>query len=423
MHKRTIVLGMIWGATLLCAHTLNIDDLVQIALRHSPDIRLGNYDLKSARQNSWVAQSVRLPQVGLSIHADREFDAVHDASDTRTDTLEGTLSVTQLLYDFGRSSEEIASAREKEAVGRAKLRQLIADKVLQVKRRYYEALKAKTMIRVHEEEVRLQRRQLYRAQKYLKSGIKTAVDVTDAKLGLQRAEKALSDARYLYMMNRTLLEESLGTVPEKGRYRLYSRAGNPEDWQLPSGRWPLNRLLSYARKHRPILKGMEREIRSADALARSKALHTLPKLELYAESGAKATHPRSSTWNHEKVGVRMNWSLFSGYRESAEAELARIESMKARAYREQALLSLRKEVTQAYLNLKHMRKQFALNRAISRRALKKFHQAQKRYANDLADYLELESARQDYINALGDLVKSYFDFYIARAELDHAVGR
>jgi len=423
MRKRIIILGLIVGATVLNARTLSVDDLVQYALKHSPDVRLGNYDLQSARQKSRSVRSVQLPQLGLSIHAQREFDAVHNAPDTTTDTLEGTLSVTQLLYDFGRSAEELASAREDERVAEAKLRQLIADKIFQVKQRYYEALKAKTMIRVREEEVRLQRQQLNRAQKYLKSGIKTAVDVTDAKLGLQQAEKSLSDARYLYMMNRTLLEESLGNVPEEGHYHLFTRAGTPEKWQLPSKSLSLEGLLSYAIKHRPILEGIDRQIRSADALARSKALHTLPKLELYGESGAKAVHPCSGAWNHETVGVRMNWSLFSGYRESAEAEMARIEAMKVRAYREQALLSLRKEVTQAYLNLKHLRKQFALNRAIALRALKKFHQAQKRYANDLADYLELQSARQDYINSLGDLVNSYFDYYIALAYLDHAVGR
>jgi len=423
MRKRIIFLGLLVGTSFLGARTLSVDDLVEFALKHSPDIQLGNYDLQSARQKSRSVRSVQLPQMGLSIQAQREFDAVHDAPDTTTDTLEGTLSVTQLLYDFGRSAEELNSAREDEKAADAKLRQLIADKIFQVKQRYYEALKAKTMIRVHEENVRLQRRQLYRAQKYLKSGIKTAVDVTDAKLGLQRAEKTLSDARYLYMMNRALLEESLGNIPEGGRYRLYTRAESPEKWQLPTKSLSLEGLLSYARKHRPILEGIDRQIRSADALARSKALHTLPKLELYAESGAKATHPSSGAWNHEKVGVRMNWSLFSGYRESAEAQMARIESMKVRAYREQALLSLRKEVTQAYLNLKHLRKQFALNRAITLRALEKFHQAKKRYANDLADYLELQSARQDYIGSLGELVNSYFDYYIALAYLDHAVGR
>jgi len=50
-------------------------------------------------------------------------------------------------------------------------------------------------------------------------------------------------------------------------------------------------------------------------------------------------------------------------------------------------------------------------------------QAQKRYENDLSDYIELQDAQQGYIESLSSLVTAYYDYYIALAQLDHAIGR
>ncbi len=421
--RRLLVILILAAGTLLPASTLTVDDLVSIALRHSPDIDLGRYEVESARQQSRSAESVQLPQVGLSIHLDRENDHYRHSGDEHIDTLEGTLSATQLLYDFGKSAGEIESAHESEAASREQMHQIVSDKILEVKQRYYDALKALTLIRVYEKNLRLQEKHLYRAKKYLKAGIKTAVDVTDAKLELEKARKALSDARFLYKMKRTLLEESLGTIPEGGNYRLYGGSSDPKKWRLPRHERSLKSLLADARKHRPLLLSMTHEIRSAEATARSKALHMTPTLELYGEAGTKGLDAGKDSWGHEKVGVRMSWDLFTGYRDSAEAETARIEAMKAHATRQQALLALRREVTGAYLNLKHMREQFVLSQNIVRQAKEKYRQAKKRYVNDLADYVELQDSRQDYIRALAGLVNSYYEYFAARAELEHAVGK
>ncbi len=422
MRKRMMVL-MLAAGTLLSARTLTVDDLVSIALRHSPDVALGRYGVEEAKQQHRSAAGVRLPQVGLSIHLDRERDQYRHSPHTTTDTLEGTLSATQLLYDFGKSAGTIESAAESVASSRALMQQIVSDKILEVKERYYDALKALTLIWVYTKNLHLQEQHLYRAQKYLKAGVKTAVDVSDARLQLKTARKDLSDGHFLYRMKRTLLEESLGTIPEGGNYRLYGVAKDPNKWHLPRHEPTLGSLLAYAQKHRPLLLSLAHNIRSAEATARSKALHMTPTLELYGEAGAKGADVGTGARSHEKVGVRMNWNLFSGFRDSADAQVARIEAMKAQATRQKARLQIRREVTQAYLNLKHVRKMFALNMSIVRQAKKKYGQAKKRYRNDLGDYVELQDARQDYIRALADLVNSYYDYFIARAELNHAIGK
>ncbi|WP_292664118.1 TolC family protein [Nitratifractor sp.] len=424
--KRKIFLTVILSSAFLSARALTVDDLVQIALKHSPDISIGDYEYRAAHQRSRISESVRLPQISATAALEHGEDRFEGSVRNHSDALTGGLRLDQLLYDFGRSSGSIEAARENEMLYRARLRQIVSDKVYQVKLRYYDALKAKTQIRVQEKNLKLQKEQLHRAERFLKAGIKTMVDVTDARLHLEQARKSLSDARYLLRLRRALLEESLGVIPEEGRYTLYNSQKEMTEWKLPGKETPLPELLRYALKHRPLLQGVEHGIRSAEAAARGKEAHYAPILNLVGEAAARhedSKLPPSMPTRHAKVGVELSWDLFSGYRDSAEAQEARIHAMKARAQKDRAMLTIRREVTQADLNLRQKREAFRLSRAIVAQAKEKFRQAQKRYDNDLADYIELQEARQSYIDALSGLVNSYYDYYAARAQLDRAIGR
>lgn len=424
--KPKIFLLAVLSAALLDARALRVDDLVQIALKHSPDIRIGDYEYRASHQRSRISESVRLPQISATAALEHGEDRYAGGIDDHGDTLRGGLRLDQLLYDFGRSGGSIEAARENEMLYRARLHQIVADKVYQVKLRYYDALKAKTHILVQEKNLKLQQEQLRRAKRYLQAGIKTVVDVTDARLRLEQARKSLSDARYLLKLRRALLEESLGTVPEEGRYTLYGASMDLSHLSLPGKEAPLSELMRYALKHRPLLQGVEHGIRSADAAARSKEAHYTPILNLVGEAAARHDDtklPSSMPTRHAKVGLQLSWDLFSGYRDSAEAQEARIYAMKARAQKDRAVLTIRREVTQADLNLRQKREAFRLSRAIVAQAKEKFRQAQKRYDNDLADYIELQEARQSYIDTLSGLVNSYYDYYAARAQLDRAIGR
>ena len=64
-----------------------------------------------------------------------------------------------------------------------------------------------------------------------------------------------------------------------------------------------------------------------------------------------------------------------------------------------------------------------LSEDVARASLQKFNQAQKRYEYGLSDYIELQDARQGYIQSLNDLVIAYYDHFIALAQLDYAIGK
>ena len=86
-------------------------------------------------------------------------------------------------------------------------------------------------------------------------------------------------------------------------------------------------------------------------------------------------------------------------------------------------MAIKQEVLESYILVRRSKDNVKLSESISKSSLKKFEQAQKRYENELSDYVELQDAQQGYIQSLTDLVNAYYDHYIALAKLDHAIGR
>ena len=119
----------------------------------------------------------------------------------------------------------------------------------------------------------------------------------------------------------------------------------------------------------------------------------------------------------------MNWSLFSGFQTDASVEEAKINVLKASSQVQSVKLAIKRQVLEAHISLRRNENNVKFSEGIAHASHQKLIQAQKRYENDLSDYIELQDAQQGYIRSLSDLVNAYYDYFIALARHDHAIGR
>ena len=69
MTIRYIVLGVLLFTSIEAnTHVLKIDNLVEIALKHSPDIDSRKFDFEAAQQRSISARGFYLPQLDLGVN-------------------------------------------------------------------------------------------------------------------------------------------------------------------------------------------------------------------------------------------------------------------------------------------------------------------------------------------------------------------
>ncbi len=407
---------------------LTIDKSIEIALKHSPDIDISRFDFQKAIERSNFQKGYYLPRLDLSVTGGKQNISYEDQADLSGTILLGRLSASQLIYDFGKTSGQIDAAGKEASAYKASMNQIISLKILTIKTRYYSALKMKSIINVNHKNIELQKGQLRRAQRYYDSGIKTIIDVSDAQVRLTQAKLDLSNSKYELRLRIALLEESMGYVPYSGHYDLYhidsdvDKMGN----NLPSIKRSLAQLEGFAYDHRFELQSSKYLLESSHSIVESKQGDYLPTLELkgdYTEQRVDQEFIGLTPQRQWQAGVGLKWNLFSGLQTDASVQEAKISMMKSASLVEEVRLKIKREVTESHLYVMRTRDAITLSKSIVIASEKKYTQAKKRYENDLSDFIEYQEAQQGYINALGELVISYYDYYISIAQLDFSVGR
>ncbi|MEA1954483.1 MAG: TolC family protein [Campylobacterota bacterium] len=409
-------------------HVLTIDDIVKMALKHSPEIDSSRLDFKGAKQRALSAEGFYLPRVDLSANGGKQRLKYENKSSSDVYVLAGTLSVSQLLYDFGKREGRLDYSKQ-EAYGlEAQMQQVMSDKIYYVKKSYYDILKIKSIIDVQHTNIELQKKQLYRAKKYLKAGIKTIIDVSDAEVKVEQAQLDLKRAEYELELQHAILEETIGYVPYNGNYKLYSKKLSMKKLsrKLPLVKTPLRKLEAFAYEHRYVLRSSKHYVKGAQSHVKTKEAEYYPSISIggdYTMQDVGDNDVNIVSQQQGKVGVNVSWNLFSGYQTDASVQEAKIGVLKANAQVQSVKLAIKKQVVESHINLRKGKDIVKLYESISKASLKKFNQAQKRYENELSDYVELQDAQQGYIQSLSDLVNAYYDYFIALAQLDHAIGK
>ncbi len=407
---------------------LNVDKVIEIAMEHSPDIDISRFDFEGAQERTKFQEGYYLPRLDLSATAGRADIDYKDQDSLDGTVLLGTLSASQLIYDFGKTSGRISAADEEANAFQARMNQFISSKILDIKTRYYNVLKARSIIEVAKKNIKLQEGHFRRAQRYYENGIKTIIDVSDAQVRLTQAKLELNNSEYDLKLRRAILEQKMGYVPYNGKYTLYHRKLDLPNVSrhLPIVNTSFAQLEEFAYDHRYELQSSEYLSQSAQFIVESEKGGYLPTLSLRGDYQAQNVDDDFVGVTPKKqwqAGVDMTWNLFAGHQTDASVQEAKISALKASSQEDDVRLRIKRQVIETSLGVRRTKDSVILSESIAKASEKKFVQAQKRYENDLSDYIELQEAQQGYIQSLGDLVVSYYDYYISIAQLDYAVGR
>ena len=425
-----LILALLLGTHLLSAksQTLTIDKAIELALKHSPDIDISRFDFKKAIARNKFQKGYYLPRLDLSATAGKQGVDFKQQKSLSGTTLLGSLSASQLIYDFGKTSGRIDASNSEANALQAALNQVISTKILNIKARYYDTLKMKSIIGVNQKNIKLQEGQLRRAQRYYETGIKTIIDVSDAQVRLTEANLDLSNSEYELKLRMALLEEAMGYTPYKGNYSLYHKKLTLPNVsrKLPQISTPLSQLERFAYDHRYELKSSKYLVESSHSIVESEKGSYLPTLSLRGDYTAQRVDDdftASTPKRQWQGGIDLKWNLFAGNQTDASVQEAKISALRAASHVNEVRLLIKRQVIEARLGILRTKDSVTLSESIAKASERKYIQAKKRYENDLSDYIELQEAQQSYISSLGKLVSTYYDYYIAIAQLDFAVGR
>lgn len=411
---------------------LTLEEAIRVALKQNPSVAESKERVTAAKEQVGVSKSGYYPQLSFSGNYFYGNSFARSATGTFQTTTPGGVSsptsferkatdffiyrfsANQLLYDFGKTSGQVAQSRAGfKATGEdyANTRQQV---VLDVRSRYFEYLASRRAIKVAEENVRQNQELLKQAQGFYDVGLRAKNDVTKAEANLANAEAELIRAKNLADVSQVALMTVLGlkTWPYKDVEDILEVT--PKELSLQD-------LKAKALQQRPELRRnlyQQEGDKAAIQVAKSGYFPTLSSTAAYGWQGNE--HPLDDNW---WVGAGVTFPLFEGLNTYHSVRQAKAQLKSTEASGESLTLTVTKEVEQSYLDVKSAWEVIKARVKAKESAAENLRLAWGRYRAGVGNIIEVTDAQVQFAQADLDHVRALFDYRVFDARLDKAIGK
>ncbi len=396
---------------------LTLEQAIQIALEKSPILSAARSSIAAAEARVRQAESAYLPQISAAGEYARTRNETQTGlfpASPEKDSYQAGLSLTQHLYDFGRTGGLVDQSRYRLVSGQNELEVVTHALVRDVKLSFFEALKKQQLVAVDAEAAQLKKRHLEQAKALYQQGMRPRIDVTRSEVEVSKSALSLLQSEYAHQQAMVTLERLMGNAPGKGAYTLSEGTRDP---RLPDA---LPGLLSSALEKRPDLRDIEAQMRAAEALLMSAKGASWPQANAggaYQYSGTE--FPLNERW---EAGVLLKWELFTGFERSGKIKESEADIRRLKALMENRKLTVFEEVIQAHLKIHETAEAHKTALLALFQAGENLKMAEGRYQAGLSNIIELLDAEVLYTQTRSAVVQTLYDHSKAWAVLEYAVG-
>jgi outer membrane protein len=325
------------------------------------------------------------------------------------------VGVSQLLLDFGRTSNLVASARlHAKAVGE-NAEATRAQILLEVDRSYYMALRAQAVLKVAEETVSARQLVVDQAEALQKSGLKSGLDVSIADYNVAEAKLLVARSRNEVRAAYAELSAAIGSDEEL----TFDLA----DEKAPSlSLADEGSTVKLALSLRPELNALKFDRDAANSfLAAEKALKW-PSVSAVWNAGFAPIHTSSMASHYNAGGVVINIPIFNGNLYKARQAEADYRARASEQTLRDGENKVARDVRVAWLSADAAAQRIGLAAQLVNRANEALNLAQERYRLGLSSIVELSQAQLNLTVAELESTNAKYDYLIQRATLSYQSG-
>ena len=410
-----LIFVFIWPGLLQAEEvSLTLDEAISLALRDNRDILLKVEDVRKAKEKISEGQAGLFPTLNFTGGwTDTRGSLSKDLGQTTTQA-----TLKQYLYKGGKTINTIQQNKYKLDVSEALLEKTKIETVLNVKKAFYTFLLAN---------------EFYNLNKGILDNTEQHLDTLGARY--QNGQASSSDI--------LRVQESIGGVEQ-----VYASSLN----QVESAQALLRNLLylDEAVKIIPNAQFVYEPIDIAYDEAFLKAVETRPEIrqysaqeqvdkrsieiaaadnrpsiyaswDYYSRSHVSATTTRS--WNdYNVIGLTFSWPIFDGWATKAKVEQAIIDLKETQLLKEKTVKDVASELKNAYLDLKN-----AIAKIKSIQVQVDLYKdtlsvTEEKYKAGLLSLLDLNDTSLGYEVALFNQRQAIYDYILAKARFDKAMG-
>ena len=399
---------------------LSLDNSVALALKNDPFLQAVEAQKEQA---GWGVKEAKSSK-GLSLdfeHTDMRSTAPH----TWQATLEAIspygyysneVSATIPLYTGGRLENTIDQA--KLSLNTAELEINVTEQKLKLETelKYYEALKAKTVLDIAHQMVDDFNQHLYNVQQMYNAGVVPWHDVVQTKVRMANAENNLVKAQSDYDLSIRSLNKTMG-LPLDEDIKLMDVLGY-QKYDLD-----LDEMTAEGLENRPemaqqalAVKIQEKQMNIAKSAQRPE-VHLRGSMD-WDDDNFAGTDNRNWT-----VLLTVKQNIFDSGNTDAKIKSAKSGILSAQNIQQQTKDTIALEISDACLNMRKAEKRITTNEAAIEEANVNVDISQKSYSAGVDTNLDVMDAELALDQAKTNYIDSLYDYNANKAKLDRAVGK
>lgn len=405
---------------------LSLKECIETALKNQPTIRAARENIRAGQGRETQAASPYFPQLTASTGYSESHAPLGGAfGDSTTKSYTTSLSLSQTLYDFGKTGNAYDAAKLGTLSLERDAERISQEVVLNVKQSYYALLAAKKLVEVARKTIEQTESHLKQAEAFFRTGSKPRYDVTRAEVEVNNANLGLINAKNGVRIRTITLNNAMGIDPGKATEIVEALPAVPV---LPT----LEQAQLHALQSRPDMKRMEADIAAAQARLSAEQANYLPTLSANAAynwaNGSTEMGPFLGTmfkgdvqdsWN---AGIMLTLPLFQGGLTKGRVAEARANVLALEAQRDGIRQSILLEVNQAFADLESAAARVDVMEKTLQKARENLDIAQGRYKAGVGPYIEVTDAQLSSVNSETDRIQALYDYHLAIARLLKAMG-
>jgi TolC family type I secretion outer membrane protein len=427
---KKIVISLLLGSLLAYgAEPLSLNDCLKLAMSQNQDLKIGDKQLQSAREDIRSSYSGMLPSISLTSSATHSAQGPSEyvyknttftGGDTTTNYFSTALSIDQTIYSGNKVRNSIKLAKNTVENYQIELNRTQQSIVENVTEKFYTVLKAQELLKVYEMTLKNSQEQLKKTEEMFKIGQVAKKDLFKAQV--REGNDRLSIIQQKSVLNNALadLKVAIGVAPDFDM-NVYEGA-----YQKPV---TLEKDLAENKAVENNAEMKSLRLQKANSylnykIAKGDLLPAVYGSFSYSRGGSEIARNFSEfdKWWNTSLSLNISYPIFEGFSRKANIQQKKIAFNLYDDQIEKKKLEIISQVENLILTINTYLEMIDVNEINIQSAQEDLRLAQEMYRLNSATILDVLDAQVALTKAQGDLITTKYDAKIAEVRLAYLMG-
>jgi outer membrane protein len=399
---------------------LTLDKAEEIAIQHHPQLKQARFTAAAAGELPTQLRAAYYPMVtgnftGVEADPGSRITAGALNNPIIYDRYANGLELNQLVTDFGRTHNLVASAHLQAEAAQAAVEVTREDVLLGVDSAYFGVLRSLAVLKVAEQTTNERQVVVNQVTALTNNRLKSGLDLSFAQVNLSQAQLLLTSAQNDVESSYADLAMALGYSDHQSFDLADETAAN---LGLPT----VDEAVAKALANRPELAQQQYNVEAAKRFVTAERDLYFPRLEILGVAGLTPYGQDQLLDRYAAAGFNLEVPIFEGHLFGARRAEANFRAQSQDQQLQVLKDSLVRDVRHAWLNANTVRQNLDLTAQLVAQADKALNLAQERYKLGLSSIVELSEAQLNDAQAQIQAVTAKYNYRAAIAQLQYQEG-